>query len=151
MEKQVLLQIQSVEPAKHRDGRLVEGIDKRGSHWQLYKINDKYSYFNHGDKKPQLVLGDQYICEIEQVEKDGYVNLQINSIKPQKSADIQRDSVENDWVEAIPVTKDDLTVIWNEIEAIKKRLDRLADYNKQLAKQIKDLGGAVNIELHTED
>lgn len=60
MPKQVSLQVQKIEPAKRRDGSLVEGINERGNHWQLYKINDKYSYFNHGEKKPQIVLGDQY-------------------------------------------------------------------------------------------
>lgn len=138
MEKQVSLQIQSVEPAKRRDGSLVEGISDKGSHWQLYKINGKYSYFNRGEKKPQFVLGDQYICGIEQVEKDGYVNFQINSIKPQKpdltnTVDVQREDTEHEWVKAIPVTHDDLQQLWDKIGTIEKRLDKLSEYNKQLA------------------
>lgn len=90
------------------------------------------------------------MLEIDQVEKDGFVNFQINSIKPQKPVEVQRESVENDWVKVIPVTKDDLKKLWDEVEAIKKRLDGLADYNKQLAQQIKDMGGVVNTEPHID-
>jgi len=49
-----------------------------------------------------------------------------------QQVEVQRGG-EEDFSKAIPVTKDDLLKIWDEIEQIKKRLDRHSNYMGQIA------------------
>lgn len=70
---------------------------------------------------------------------------------PPKKVEVQRRQDTTDIGDfeseaVIPTTSGDLEAIWTEIEAIKKRLNRLADYNQQLAGKT-----GIKIEPHIEE
>ena len=121
----IKLTIQSVEPTKRKDGSKVEGISRKGVKWQLFKINGKYVYFQYRDGVPDFEIGKTYSFQLEETEKDGYINYQLTYNPPKEGVEVQRESTQNEWVKAIPTTQDDLTALWDEIKIIQGRLDAL--------------------------
>jgi len=75
---QIKLTIQSIEPAKKKDGSFVAGIAKNGKKWQVFKVNRKYDYMCFGDL--DVENGKTYLFE-EEVEQTGdFTNYRIKKI-----------------------------------------------------------------------
>jgi len=74
--------VESIEPAKRKDGSPVEGMSKKGVKWQLFKFNKKYAYFHHGEGLPDYTLGKEYPFDLETKQDGQYTNYQIS--RPEK-------------------------------------------------------------------
>lgn len=83
--------IESIEPARKKTGELVQGVSKNGNGWQLFKINNKYSFFHFGEDEPAFEIGGEYEFVVEESEKDGYINYTISM--PRKG-DKERDETQ---------------------------------------------------------
>ena len=115
MEK-IILKVEDVQPAKRKDKRTIEGIGKNGKHWQLFKVNQKYSYFHHGEGKPEFELGKEYPFDLEAKQDGEYTNYQISQPKKGNPATPGK---EYDQGEEILKA---LREIWKKIDIIEKFL-----------------------------
>lgn len=79
--EQITLKVESIQPALRRDKTTIEGVGKSGRHWQLFKINQKYSYFHHGEGKPDFTLGQEYPFDLETKQDGEFTNYQITRPK----------------------------------------------------------------------
>jgi len=101
--EQISLKVESIEPAKRKDGSPVEGISKKGVKWQLFKFNKKYSYFHHGEGLPDYTLGKEYPFDLETKQDGQYTNYQISRPEkkypnPQQSKPITNESIELEFI-----------------------------------------------------
>lgn len=66
--------IHNIEPATRKDGTHITGKNSKGNPWTLWKINNKYSFFHHGEGEPNFEVGNDYDFDVEVKEKDGFTN-----------------------------------------------------------------------------
>ena len=120
MEK-IVLKVESVAPAMKKDGSLIYGTSQKGVKWQLYKINEKYSYFQHGDKKPDFEIGKEYPFDLEENERGLLLTRpkRESPMKPQKEYDQGEKIIEG------------LRANWNQLEEIKEILRMMLDNFKK--------------------
>lgn len=83
MEK-ITLKVEDYTPVRRKDKTVVAGMGKGGVPWQLFKVNKKYSYFFHGEGKPDFVLGKEYPFDMETKQEGLYTNYQI--FRPKQEA-----------------------------------------------------------------
>ena len=73
--------IRSLDGVRRKSGEKVEGMGNNGVHWQLFKINNKYSYFFNGDGDIDLKVGETYPFNVETKQEGQYTNYTITKIK----------------------------------------------------------------------
>lgn len=73
--------IRSLDKVRRKNGETVEGMGNNGVHWQLFKINDKYSYFFNGDGEIDLKVGETYPFNVETKQDGQYTNYTVTKIK----------------------------------------------------------------------
>ena len=128
MEEQLTLKIESINPKLKKDGSTISGNNK-GRAWQIFQINDKYSFFQSGGGVPDLYIGETYdfILKTETTTKDDkqYINytLSIDGGYEVKREGDKKYSVER----PVPFEfEGDITIMKTDLERAHKRIDMMA-------------------------
>jgi len=126
MAEKIVLKVENIQPVIKKDGSKVEGMGQNGVHWQLFKFNQKYSYFHHGEGLPDYTLGVEYPFDLETKQDGQYTNYQITRPKEQNPTTSTTD---------LP------------LEFIQKGFGLLRGENLKLLRKIENLGRKIDILL----
>jgi len=119
--EQITLKVESIEPAKRKDGSPVEGMSQKGVHWQLFKFNKKYSYFHHGEGLPDYTLGKEYPFDLETKQDGQYTNYQISRPKEQHTSVKPTNDLPLEFIQK------GLGLLRGDIRRVEKKLDTLLE------------------------
>jgi phage protein U len=70
--------IHNIKPATKKTGEEIKGVSKNGNNWQLYKVNNQYSYFHYGEEAPDFEIGESYDFNVEEQVSGEFINYTIS-------------------------------------------------------------------------
>ena len=128
--EEVVINVQSITPATRKDGSFVKGVGKNNQPWQLFKINEKYSYFNFEAGFPKFKGDTTFNLEI--TESGRYTNYLLSLPKKGTKETPLKDYDQGEMIiNGLGLIRGDIKKLKDELGFLKDAMENLSNTLKR--------------------
>jgi hypothetical protein len=114
--------IHDIKPATKKTGEEIKGMSKNGDAWQLYRVNNRYSYFHYGEDAPDFEIGESYEFNVKEQVSGEFINYTISLPRKGDVEKAETNKTFDDMRKAFAGLRDRLDKLESEFKLLKNFL-----------------------------